>query len=153
MQLRDCSKLTINKKNDNDIPILCHDVIVNFFDTVVFLLPNLVTGQDFMSIIIAGSRVMTTFLYKQLTRYSQIGNTSVWVFSNIWILGEKVILNLAATSLTNCHWMLQNARVTAFTVSELLRTTNRRVKLPPTQIKIRIFIYYLGILFTFIQRN
>ena len=35
--------------------------------------------------------------------------------------GELGIPNLAQTLLIKCYWMLQNARVMAFTVSELLR--------------------------------
>ena len=69
--------------------------------------------------IITGSGVMTISFYKGLTRNLEIGNTPVWVLSNIW--RELGIPNLARTSLIKCYWMLQNARVTAFTVSELLR--------------------------------
>ena len=43
-------KLVINQKNDNDVTILWHDGIVNFFDVVLFLLSILVTGPSFMSI-------------------------------------------------------------------------------------------------------
>ena len=46
----DCSKLAKNPKNDNDITIFRHDVNVNFFDVVLFLLSSLVTGPRFMSI-------------------------------------------------------------------------------------------------------
>ena len=34
-----------------------------------------------------GSGVMTIFLYKGLNRNSNIGNTPVWIFPNIWRLG------------------------------------------------------------------
>ena len=46
----DCSKLDKNPKNDNDITVFRHDVIVKFFDVVLFLLSGLVTGPSFMSI-------------------------------------------------------------------------------------------------------
>ena len=47
--------------------------------------------------------------------------------------------NLAWSSLIKCYWILQNARVTAFTVSELLRENQQWVKLPPSpQIKVKI---------------
>ena len=46
----DCSKLAKNPKNDNDVTIFRHDVNVNFFDVVLFLLSSLVTGPSFMSI-------------------------------------------------------------------------------------------------------
>ena len=39
-----------NPKNDNDVIIFRHDVNVNFFDIVLFLLSSLVTGPSFMSI-------------------------------------------------------------------------------------------------------
>ena len=38
--------------------------------------------------IITGSRVMTIFLYKELTRNSKIGNTHAWVLPKIWGLGQ-----------------------------------------------------------------
>ena len=38
--------------------------------------------------IIAGSGVMTIFNFKGLTRNTEIGNTSVGVFPNIWRLGQ-----------------------------------------------------------------
>ena len=44
-------------------------------------------------------------------------------------LGKLGIPNLARTSLIKCYWMLQNARVLNFTVSELLKKTGE-VKLP-----------------------
>ena len=84
--------------------------------------------------IITGSGVMTISFYKGLTRNLEIGNTPVWVLSNIW--RELGIPNLARTSLIKCYWMLQNARVTAFTVSELLRKNQQGsgvvVELPHT---------------------
>ena len=46
----DCSKLAKNPKNDNNVTIFRHDVIVNFFDVVLFLLSSLVTSPSFMSI-------------------------------------------------------------------------------------------------------
>ena len=46
----DCSKLAKNPKNDNDVTIFRHDVNVNFFDVVLFLLSSLVTGPSFMSV-------------------------------------------------------------------------------------------------------
>ena len=38
--------------------------------------------------IITGSRVMTIFFYKGMTRNPEIGNTPVWAFLNIWRLGQ-----------------------------------------------------------------
>ena len=69
--------------------------------------------------IITGSRVMTIYPIKGLSRNPEIGNTPVWVLLNIWRqglwgLGPRM-------SLKNYYWILQNSRVTAFTVCELLR--------------------------------
>ena len=47
----DCSKLAKISKNDSDVTIFRHDVIVHFFfDVVLFLLSGLVTGPSFMSV-------------------------------------------------------------------------------------------------------
>ena len=51
----------------------------------------------------------------------QIRNSPVWLLPNIWRLGRLGVRNLAQMSLIKSHWMLQNARVTAFTVFKLLR--------------------------------
>ena len=44
------SKLAKNPKNDNDVTVFWHDVVVNFFDVILFLLSILVTDPNFMSI-------------------------------------------------------------------------------------------------------
>ena len=46
----DCSKLAKNPINDNDVTIFRHDVIINLFHVVLFLLSILYTGPSFMSI-------------------------------------------------------------------------------------------------------
>ena len=43
--------------------------------------------SNFHVSIITGSRVMTIFLYIVFTRDPEIGNTPVWVLSNIWRMG------------------------------------------------------------------
>ena len=63
--LPDCSKLTINWNNDNDVIVNCCYV-------------NIITG----------SGVMTFFVYKKLTRKREIGNNPVWVLPKIWKLGH-----------------------------------------------------------------
>ena len=74
-----------------------------------------------------GSRVMTIFFYKGLTRNLEIGNTPFWVYQISGEWGELGIPNLAQMFLIKCYWMMQNASVTAFTVSELLRE-NQQVR-------------------------
>ena len=68
--------------------------------------------------IITGSGIMTIFFYKWLT---EIGNSaSEFVpISRDW--GKLWARHLAGMSLIQCYWMLQNSRVTTFTVLELLR--------------------------------
>ena len=82
--------------------------------------------------IITGSRVVTIFLYKELTRNLEIEN--IWVSANIW--------RLARFRDTKFGWKVSNemllnaakARITAFTVSQLLKETQQGaegVKLRP----------------------
>ena len=115
----DCSKLAKNPKNDNDVTISQHDVFVKFFWPGFVSLVKFSYWSKFHVNSITGSGIMTIFFCKRLTRNPEIGNTSVWVLPNIW--GKLWIPNLAWMSLIECYWMLQNSRVTAFTVFELLR--------------------------------
>ena len=80
---------------------------------------------------ITGSGVLAIFFYKGLTRNLEIGNTLVWVcpISGDW--GKKGIPNLAGKI---CYWMLQNARITAFTISELLRKKQLGGKIAPSRL-------------------
>ena len=43
-------RIAPNGKNDNDVPICRHDVIIIFFDVAMFCLSSLVIGLSFMSI-------------------------------------------------------------------------------------------------------
>ena len=65
--------------------------------------------------------VMTIFAHKGLTRNPEIGNTpsEFCPVSEGW--GELGRPNLARMYLIKYYWTLQNIRVAAFTVSELLR--------------------------------
>ena len=93
--------------------------------------------------IITGSRVMTTFIYKGSTRNPEIGNTLVWVFPNIWRLGQvgdtKFSTKVSNKKLLNAS----NAKVTAFTIPELLRENHQgggggvRWKYSPTLIRVK----------------
>ena len=51
IQLPNCFKLTINLKNGNDVTIFRHKVILKFFEGFLFLLPILVAGPSFVSIL------------------------------------------------------------------------------------------------------
>ena len=48
--LPDCSKLAVNWKNDDDVTIFRHDVLIELFNVVLFLLLSLVTNPSFMAI-------------------------------------------------------------------------------------------------------
>ena len=96
----DCPKLTINRKNNNDVTICWYNVIFNSFYVVLFLLSSLVTSSGDMIIL----------FYKGLTRNPEIGNTFAWVLPSIYRLGR--------VSPMKFYWMLQNAKATAFTVPE-----------------------------------
>ena len=116
----------------------------NFFDVVFFLLSFLVTDPSFMSIL---SLVLELWQFSFIRdwleiRKSEIPTSEFFPIPGDW--GELWIRNLAPMSLIECYWMLQNSRVTAFTVFELLRENQlwRGVKLlPPTQIRVKILLW------------
>ena len=126
----DCSKLAKNPKNDNDV--------INFFDVVLFLLSSLVTGPSF---ILISSLVLELWQLSFIRDWPKIRKSEkppseFCPISEDW--GNLWIPNLARLSLTEYYWMLQNSRVTAFTVFVLLRENQvRGVKLPPRPTQIR----------------
>ena len=73
---------------------------------------------------------MTIPFYKGWSEIQKSETTSseFCAISGEW--GKLGIPNLARTSLINWCWMLQNARVTAFTISVLLMKNPKGVKLP-----------------------
>ena len=102
----DCSKLAKSPKNDNDVIIFRHDVTSNFLTLFCFSCQvhvNIITGSG----------------------KSEIRNTHAWVFPKYGDWGELWIPNLVRISLIECHWMLQNSRVTAFNVFYFLRENHR----------------------------
>ena len=93
----------------------------NFFDVVLFLLSSLVTGPSFMS---RSSLVMELWQFCFIrdwpeTWKSEIPPSEFCPISGDW--GKLWIPNLAWMSLIECYRMLQNSRVTIFTIFELLR--------------------------------
>ena len=103
----------------------------NFFDVVLFFLSSLITGPSIMSI---ASLVLELW---QLSftrdwpenRKSEIPPSEFCPISGDW--GKLGVPNLAWMLSMKWLWMLQNAWVTACTVSELLRENQQEVKLPP----------------------
>ena len=138
IRLRDCSKLPINPKNDNNVIVCRPDVIVTFFWRSRVSLIKFSYWSKFHVNIITGSGVITIFVYKGLTRNPEIGNTLVWVLPNIWRLGRVRDTIFGTNALMKSYWLLQNARVTAFTVFQLLRENQQGVKLPPPRLGLRI---------------
>ena len=103
-----------------------------FFDVVLFLLSILVIGPRFMSI---------SLLVLELWQFSFISDSPIirkleippsefHLISGDW--GKLWVPNLARLSLIKCYWMLQNSRVTAFTVFELLRENQLGGKITPS---------------------
>ena len=127
IQLPNCSKLVINWKNDNDVTICWHDVIVKFFWCFVSLV-KFNYWSKFHVNVITGSGVITIFFYKGLTRNVEIGNIAIWVLPNIWRLVQERDTKFGTNVSNKCYWMLQNAKVTAFTISELLRENRQGVR-------------------------
>ena len=87
IRLLDCSKLDKNQKNDNDVTIFQHDLIIKFFWRCFVFLSKFSYRSKFHVNIITGSEIITIFYYEGLTRNPGIGNTPVWVLPNIWRLG------------------------------------------------------------------
>ena len=117
IRLLDRSKLAINRENDNNVIIFRHDVSVNIFWCGFVSLGNFSSWSKFHVNIITGSGVMTFFFYKGLTRNRKY--LHIYQISGDW--GKLGIPNLTRRSLMKCYWILKNAGVTAFTISELLR--------------------------------
>ena len=119
--LPDSSELAINRKNDNDFTICRHDAIVKSFWHCFVSLVKFSFWFKIHVNIITGLGVTTIFLYKGLTRNLEIRNTPIWVFPNIWRLAQFSHTKFGTHVSKKYYWMLRNARVIDFTVSELLR--------------------------------
>ena len=117
----DCSKLAKNPKNGNDVTIFRHDVNINFFDVVLFLLSRLVIGPSFMSISSLVMKLWQFSFIRDLPEIwkSEIPSSEFFPVSGDW--GEWWIPNLAWIFLIECYLMLHNSRVTALAMFELLR--------------------------------
>ena len=91
--------------------------------------------------IITGSGIMTIFFYKGLTRNPEIGNTPVWVLSDIWRLGRVMDTKFGATVFNrmllnaakfqgynfNCFWLIKR-KPTGGKITPPLPATQIRVK-------------------------
>ena len=102
-----------------------------FFDVVLFLLSSLVAGPSFMSI---SSLVLELWQFSFTTDWPEIRKSEkppseFFAVSGDW--GKVWIPDLTRMSIITCYWMLQNFRVTAFTVFELLRENHLGGKITP----------------------
>ena len=100
-----------------------HNLVVNFFRCCFVSLVNFSYYTKFHVNITTGSGVMTISFYKRLTRIPEIGNTAVWVLPIIWRRGRVRNFKSGKNVYNKIYWMLQNSRVTVFTISGLLRVT------------------------------
>ena len=110
----------------SDTTICWHDAIINFlfvclfFDVAVFSLSSLVIAPSFMSI---SSLVLELWQFSLIENWPKIRKWEI-LQSEICPVsgdyGKLRIRNLAKMSLM-FYWIMQNARVTAFTISELLK--------------------------------
>ena len=96
-----CSKLAKTPKNDSDVTIFQHGVIVKIFRRCFVSLVKFSYCSKFHVNIITGSRIVTIFFYKGLTRNPETGNTPVWVLPKIWRLGTKFGTNVSNRMLLN----------------------------------------------------
>ena len=132
------SKFAIKQKNDNDVTIYLRDAIVTLFDPALYPLSNLVTGPCFLSI---SSLVLELWQFYFLRDWAEIrkSDTSPSEFCPIsGGLNKLEIQNFARVFLIKCNKMVQNARITAFTVSELLsKNLQGFIMTPLTQIRIK----------------
>ena len=108
---------------------------LKYFNIVLFLLSSLVTGPSFM---LLSSLVLELWQFSfmrdwQAIQKSEIPPSEFCPVSEDW--SKLGIPNLARMSLRKCYWMLRNARLTAFTISELLRENQQRgVNFPPSSL-------------------
>ena len=131
-------KLEINWKNGSDVSISRHYIIIFFWRCFVSLV-NFSYWSKFHVSIITGSGVMAICFIRDL----EIGNTPVWVFPNIWRLGQvrdtKFGMNISNKILLNA------AKCQGYTFYRFWvikgKPTGVGVKLlpsaPPTQIRVK----------------
>ena len=90
-------------ENDNDFTIGWYGAIVKLFLRCFVYLAKLSYWSKFHVNIITGSRVMTIFFYQGLTKNLEIKNTTVWVLSNIWRLGQVRDTNETLLNAAKCQ--------------------------------------------------
>ena len=127
--------LQIDQKsgNDNDVTVFRHDVIIKFFWHCFVSLVKFSYWSKIHVNISTGSGIITISFYKGSPeiRTWEIPTSEFCSICGDW--EELCIPNLAWLSLIECYWMLQNSKVTAFTIFELLKENQLGGKItPPT---------------------
>ena len=137
LEISYCSRLAKNRKNDNDVTIFLHNVIVKFFEVAVFLLSSLVTGPSFMSISLKVVQIWQfSFIWDWLEIWkSEVPPSEFCPISGDW--GLLGIRNLARFSLVKSCWISAKVRVTTITLPEGKPTRSGKVKIRPTQIEVK----------------
>ena len=100
-----------------------------FFEVVLFLLSSLDPGPSFMS---TSSLVLELWQFPFIRDWPEILKLEIPPSEFCPISGdwdELGIPNSTRSFLRKCYWMLQNTRVTAVTVSELLRENQQGGKI------------------------
>ena len=132
-----------NSKKDNDVTISWHDVIVKLFWRCCVSFVKFSYWSKFHANYRTGPGVMTIFVYKGLTRNSEIGNTPVWVWANIWKLGRvretKFSTIVSNKSLLNAA-KLHGYSFYSFWVIKGKLTGGRGVKLPPPPLRLGLIL-------------
>ena len=127
--LPDCSGLVVNWKKLNDV------TISDMVSSSIFL--KLFRFSCHWSKVLELCQFFTIKDWSEIWK-SKISPSKFSPISGDW--GGVGIPNLARTSLLNCYWTLQNARVTVFTVSELLRENKQKegskITSPHTHIRV-----------------
>ena len=119
-----------------------------FFDVIFFLLSNLVTDLSFMSI---SSLVLELWQFSFIRDWPEIRKSEIppLSFSQYLETGRVRGTKFDTNFSNECYWILQNARVTAFTVSELIRGKQQgvaKITAPSpshthTQIRVSVFLF------------
>ena len=117
IRLPDYWKSTINWKNNTNVIICYHNVIVNIFNVIVFFLSSVFTGSSFLLISLLVLKIWRFLFIRDWpeTRELEIAPSKFHRISEDW--NNLGILNLIGMFAMES---LQNIRFTAFTVSELL---------------------------------
>ena len=115
---------------------------LNFFDVLVFLMSSLVTDPSFMPISWLELCHFSFMNDLPEIQKSEIPSPEFCLIFGEW--GKSGIRNLALMFLINCYSMLQNARIAALTVCELLRENQQGIKFSQsrTQIKVKVICFF-----------